>query len=206
MESEKKHPGVNLDHINGDDHRRDEEVVFGFWVFLMSDAVLFALLFSTYGSMTTRLAGGPSGRDLFQLRDAFAQTLVLLLSTLTFGLATAALKANQKHQVVGWLTLTGLLGLLFLGLEYRELANLFAQGAGPQRSGFLSAFFVLLSTHGAHVLAGVIWLVMMLVQILVLDLEPQVQSRLLRLGLFWHFLDIIWVAIFSIVFLAGVII
>ena len=154
--------------------------------------------------MAPRLAGGAAGRELFELRGVFAHTLVLLLSTMTFGLASAALKAHQKQQVLGWLTLTGLLGLLFLGLEYKELADLFAQGAGPQRSGFLSAFFVLLSTHGAHVLAGVIWLVMMLVQILVLDLEPQVQSRLLRLGLFWHFLDIIWVAIFSIVFLAGV--
>lgn len=204
MESERKHPGVNLEHSNADEHRRDEELVFGFWVFLMSDAVLFALLFATYASMTTRVAGGPSGKDLFELRGVLAQTLVLLLSTLTFGLTSAALKAHKKQQVLGWLTLTGLLGLVFLGLEYSELAGFFAQGAGPQRSGFLSAYFVLLSTHGAHVLAGVIWLCVMLTQILVFGLEVPVQTRLLRLGLFWHFLDIIWVAIFSVVYLAGV--
>ncbi|MEO6607836.1 MAG: cytochrome c oxidase subunit 3 [Aestuariivirga sp.] len=199
-----KHAGVNLDHNNPDHHRLDEETVFGFWVFLMSDAVLFALLFATYASMTNRLASGPSGSDLFRLNGVFAETMFLLLSTLTFCLASAALKARQKRQVLVWLMLTGLLGLLFLGLEYRELAGLLAKDAGPQRSGFLSAFFVLLTAHGVHVLAGIIWICVMMMQIMIFDLQVPVRSRLLRLGLFWHFLDIVWVAIFSIVYLGGV--
>ncbi|MDB5535274.1 MAG: cytochrome o ubiquinol oxidase, subunit [Devosia sp.] len=199
-----KHVGVNLDHGNAEHHRLDEETVFGFWVFLMSDAVLFALLFATYASMTTRTAGGPSGHDLFELGGVFAETMALLFSTLTFGLASAALKARQQRQVLGWLALTGVLGLMFIGLEYQELSGLIAQGAGPQRSGFLSAFFVLLATHGVHVLAGVVWLAVMMVQICVFGLEAPVRLRLLRLGLFWHFLDIVWVAIFSIVYLAGI--
>lgn len=201
---ENKHVGVNLDHDNADHHRLDEETVFGFWVFLMSDAVLFALLFATYASMTTRIADGPAGSDLFELSGVFLETLALLTSTLTFAMSSAALKARQKRQVLGWLALTGLLGLVFLGLEYHELAGLIARDAGPQRSGFLSAFFVLLTTHGLHVLAGVVWLGVMIAQIGILGLEAPVRSRMLRLGLFWHFLDIVWVAIFSVVYLAGV--
>lgn len=201
---ENKHAGVNLDHGDPEHHRLDEETVFGFWVFLMSDAVLFALLFATYASMTTRLAGGPGGRELFELGGVFIETLVLLTSTLTFALASAALKARQMRKVLAWLAVTGLLGVVFLGLEYHELSGLIAQEAGPQRSGFLSAFFVLLGTHGVHVLAGVVWLAVMMIQIGVFGLTARVRSRLLRLGLFWHFLDIVWVAIFSIVYLAGI--
>ena len=134
----------------------------------MSDAVLFALLFATYASMTNRLASGPSGSDLFKLGGVLAETLVLLFSTLTFGLASATLKALQRLQVLGWLMLTGLLGPLFLGLEYRELTGMLAKDAGSQRSGFLSAFFVLLTTHGLHVLARVAWLCVMMIQTMVL--------------------------------------
>lgn len=201
---DKKHVGVTLDHGDSESHRRDEETVFGFWVFLMSDAVLFALLFATYASITTRVAGGPGARELFELSGVFWETLVLLLSTLTFGLAAAAVKAKQLGHVIVLLLFTGLLGVVFLGLEMHELAGLVARGAGPQRSGFLSAFFVLLVTHGLHVLAGVVWLAVMLLQIVVLGLADPVRSRLLRLGLFWHFLDIIWIAIFSVVYMWGV--
>lgn len=203
-DGENKHVGVNLEHGDAEHHRLDEETVFGFWVFLMSDAVLFALLFATYASMTTRLAGGSGGREFFELGGVFAETLVLLTSTLTYALASAALKARQTRQVLVWLAVTGLLGIVFVGLEYHELAGLIARGAGPQRSGFLSAFFVLLGAHGVHVLAGTVWLAVMMSQIGVFGLTAPVRSRLLRLALFWHFLSIVWVAIFSIVYLAGI--
>jgi len=200
----RKHPGINLPHASKEDERHSEVTVFGFWVYLMSDAIIFALLFATYAAMVGRTAGGPSGPELFDITNAFVETMVLLTSSFTFGLAAVSLKEGRVGAIQLWLGVTLLLGLVFIGLELREFAGLAARGATPQTSGFLSSFFVLLSTHGLHVSAGCIWIVVMSVQILTFGLSRQVRSRLVRLSLFWHFLDLIWIVIFTIVYLPAV--
>ncbi len=202
--SENNHPGINLAHASAGENRHAETTVFGFWVFLMSDAVLFALLFATYGVMRPGTAGGPGPADLFHLQSAFLETVVLLCSSFTFGMASLAIKydARRAHLLV-WLAITLVLGLTFLGLELHDFSGMLAEGASPQRSGYLSALYTLLSVHGLHVLIGSLWIVVMMVQIMVFGDIPAVRTRLLRLGLFWHFLDIVWVAIFTVVYLQG---
>lgn len=198
------HPGINLPHARAQDERHTEVTVFGFWTYLMSDAIVFALLFATYASMVGRTAGGPTASALFDPTNAFIETIVLLASSFTFGMAAVSLKEGRVRAIVLWLVVTLLLGLGFIGLELREFAGLVAKGATPQTSGFLSSFFVLLSMHGLHVLVGTIWLVVMLAQIATFGLTRQVRSRLLRLGLFWHFLDLVWIVIFTVVYLPAV--
>ena len=183
---------------------RYEQKEFGFWLYLMSDAVLFALLFATYVVMAGNTAGGPTGKTLFSLTRAGGETLALLLSSMTFGFASVALASAKKSEVLIWLFVTVALGLCFIALEIDEFYGMIQQGAGPDRSGFLSAFFTLVGTHGLHVSVGLLGILMMIGQIVVKGLTAPVASRLVRLGLFWHFLDIIWVAIFSIVYLPGV--
>jgi len=181
-----------------------EEKAFGFWIYLMSDAVIFALLFATYVVMLGNTAGGPTGKELFSLERAAGETALLLASSATFGFAAVAMARNERSRVVLWLLVTLGLGAGFLFLEFGEFAGMIAQGAGPQRSGFLSAFFTLVGTHGLHVSIGSLCIVVMIGQVLFKGLTAPVASRLARLGLFWHFLDIIWVAIFSVVYLPGV--
>lgn len=201
-----KHPGINLGEHHGEAHEQAELVVFGFWVFLMSDLIIFGLMFATYITMLHGTAGGPGPKDLFDLKSAFAQTMVLLASSVTFGMASLAMKHNLgRGKLVRWLGITLALGGLFLILEGRDFYTMFAQGATPSRSGFLSAFFGLVPLHGLHVMIGCIWLIVMIVQVYVLGMIPVVKTRLLRLGLFWHFLDIVWIGIFSIVYLSGLV-
>jgi cytochrome o ubiquinol oxidase subunit 3 len=178
-----------------------EERAFGFWLYLMSDAILFALLFSTYAVMVGGTAGGPSGATLFDLPNAFAETMLLLVSSVTFGCASVAMNAHRKEALLGWLLVTFILGLAFVGLELSEFHGLIAAGAAPERSGFLSAFFTLVGTHGLHVSFGLVWILVMAAQVALKGLSAPVRSRLMRLGLFWHFLDIVWVGIFSVVYL-----
>jgi cytochrome o ubiquinol oxidase subunit 3 len=180
------------------------EKEFGFWLYLMSDAVLFALLFATYLVMVGNAAGGPTGKELFSLERAAAETAVLLASSTTFGFAAVALSAGDRSKVLLWLAITFVFGATFIFLEFGEFAGMIARGAGPQRSGFLSAFFTLVGTHGLHVSVGLFWIAVMIGQVLIKGLTAPVASRLMRLGLFWHFLDIIWVVIFSVVYLPGV--
>ena len=179
-------------------------MIFGFWIYLMSDAVIFALLFATYASMSRNYAGGPTGKELFNLSMVFYETLTLLLSTLTCGFAMLSLSRNRKKWVLSWLAVTFLLGLTFILMEHNEFHNLISQGMGPDRSGFLSAFFTLVGTHGLHVGIGLIWLLVMMAQIMAKGLISPVCSRLIRFSLFWHFLDLVWVGIFSMVYLIGV--
>lgn len=199
-----QHPGLNLTHARPDDGRHAEVTVFGFWTFLMSDAILFALLFATYATMVNRTAGGPAGPELFDITNAFIETMVLLVSSFTFGMGAVALKEGRSNAVKLWLGVTLLLGLGFVALELREFASLIGQGATAQTSGFLSSFFVLLSMHGLHVLVGCLWIVVMLVQISTYGLSRRVRSRILRLALFWHFLDLVWIVIFTVVYLPAV--
>lgn len=181
-----------------------EQRAFGFWLYLMSDAILFSLLFATYAVMVRNNAGGPTGSMLFSLPNAFGETMLLLFSSITFGLATLAMKSGEKKKMLAWLLVTFLLGLGFVGLEIREFHGMVRVGAGPDRSGFLSAFFTLVGTHGLHVTFGLIWILIMTSQVIIKGLTLPVTSRFLRLGLFWHFLDIVWIGIFSVVYLPGI--
>ena len=181
-----------------------EQRAFGFWLYLMSDAIIFSLLFATYAVMAHRTAGGPIGNELFSLSRAFGETLLLLFSSITFGFATLALRSDRRAAALAWLAVTFVLGLGFVAMEIREFHGMVQVGAGPDRSGFLSAFFTLVGTHGLHVSFGLIWILIMASQVIVKGLTIPVVSRLLRLGLFWHFLDIVWVGIFSVVYLPGI--
>jgi cytochrome o ubiquinol oxidase subunit 3 len=201
-------PGLSYEAGHDHDHDAAGKALWGFWLFMMSDLILFGLFFATYATMLDPMsyAGGPTPRDLFELPGAAMETAVLLTSTLTFGLASLAVKYEQgRGRVLGWLGVTLALGLVFLGLEVREFAHMIAIGAVPQRSGFLSAFFGLVPLHGLHVTAGAIWLVILMVQIAGKGIDAGLTSRLARLALFWHFLDIIWIGIFSIVYLGGIV-
>jgi cytochrome o ubiquinol oxidase subunit 3 len=182
----------------------DADRALGFWIYLMSDAVIFALLFATYAVMYRNYAGGPTGQTLFDLVHTFAETLLLLCSSIAYGFVSLAVARARRVQAQLWLGVAFLLGLGFVLMELAEFNAMIAQGAGPDRSGFLSAFFTLVGTHGTHVSLGLIWILVMMAQISVKGLTAPVRSRLLRLGMFWHFLDIMWIGIFSIVYLMGV--
>jgi cytochrome o ubiquinol oxidase subunit III len=180
-----------------------EQRALGFWLYLMGDAVIFALLFATYVIMVNNTDGGPDGKSLFNLQNAAIETALLLVSSTTFGFASLASKTGNRGAVLTWLFLTFVLGAGFVFLELREFAGMIAAGAGPDRSGFLSAFFTMVGTHGLHVSVGLTWILIMSGQVMFKGLSVPVTSRLFRLGLFWHFLDIAWVGIFSIVYLPG---
>lgn len=199
-----RHPGLNLGAGHGDDDKAAETVMFGFWVFLMSDAILFGMVFATYITSVDATAGGPGPRDLYDIKSVFTETLLLLASSFTFGMASLALKyKHDMARLIGWMALTLVLGLAFLGLELHDFDSMFANGGVPSRSGFLSAFFDLIPLHGLHVLAGCIWLVALFGQIARYGLDREGKLGIMRLALFWHFLDLVWIAIFSVVYLAG---
>jgi cytochrome o ubiquinol oxidase subunit 3 len=197
---------MNPDHVI-DKQREEQPRLLGFWVFLMSDALIFALLFAVYATMIHATDGGPTGKQLFDLKASLIETLLLLVSSFTFGMASLNVmyRPQRLRMLVGWLGVTLALGLAFLAMELNDFRLLIAQGASAQRSGFLSAFYALVSTHGLHVTAGCVWLLLMLVQLKVFGLDARVRLRLKCLALFWHFLDVIWVAIYGIVYLQGLI-
>lgn len=176
----------------------------GFWVYLMSDLILFSALFATYVVMDHNYAGGPTGKELFHLSDTLIETMLLLCSSAVFGLAMVAMHQGKNSMLLAGLAGTFLLGLAFIVMEAIEFTSMIHNGAGPQRSGFLSAFFTLVGTHGAHVTFGLIWLAVMMGQMAAKGLTRPVQARLMRLGMFWHFLDIIWIGLFTVVYLMGV--
>ena len=192
-----------LAHEHGHaDHR--EIKTFGFWVYLMTDLILFSVLFATFSVIGRNYAGGPGAKELFEIPYLFAETMLLLFSSVTFGFAVIAMNKQNRKQMLSFLVVTGVLGLGFLGMEINEFAHMIAKGAGPDRSGFLSAFFTLVGFHGLHVTFGLLWLIVMVVQIVKMGFTPGVKSRLARLSLFWHFLDIVWVGVFTFVYLFGV--
>lgn len=183
--------------------REIETREFGFWLFLMSDAIIFALLFATYAVMAQGHWAAQAPADMFDLKRTAIETAVLLLSSLSFGMASVAIAARRRDVAILWLIVTALLGARFVMMEIEDFQALIAQGAGPQVSGYLSAYFTLIGTHGLHVTIGIISILIMIVQLLVRGLAPMVVSRIARLGLFWHFLDIVWIGIYSIVLLPG---
>jgi cytochrome o ubiquinol oxidase subunit 3 len=178
-------------------------VAYGFWIFLLSDIVMFSCFFAAYAVLQTSTAGGPSGRDLFDPTRVAMETALLLTSSFTCGLSAVATGARSQLWTQLGLLVTGLLGLAFLALEAQEFTSLVSIGAGPQRSAFLSAFFTVVGCHGLHVTAGLLWLGTMMAQVLVKGFRPNILRRLICFNLFWHALDIIWVALFTIVYLIG---
>ena len=176
----------------------------GFWLYLMSDCLIFAALFATYGVLGRSYAAGPTGAQLFDLPLVAMNTAFLLLSSITFGLAMLEKQKQNVKTTLIWLAVTGALGLCFLGLELYEFSHLIGEGAGPQRRAFLSAFFTLVGTHGLHVTFGLVWLVVLMVQISKHGLIPANTRRLMCLSMFWHFLDVIWIGVFTFVYLMGV--
>ncbi len=187
------------------EHPPGASTMLGFWLYLMSDCLIFAVLFATYGVLGRNYAAGPSGADLFDLRLVAVNTAMLLFSSITFGFAMLAMAKGNQGGTLRWLLVTLFFGLCFLGIELYEFAHLLHEGAGPQRSGFLSAFFVLVGTHGLHVTFGSIWLVTLMVQIMRKGLIPANQRRMACLSMFWHFLDVIWIGVFTFVYLLGMI-
>jgi cytochrome o ubiquinol oxidase subunit III len=179
-------------------------VAYGFWIFLLSDIVLFSALFAAYAVLRRATAGGPTGAELFNQVSVALETACLLASSYTCGLMSLAISSQRRVATYLGAAVTFVLGAAFLGLEIREFANMIAQGATPQRSAFLSAFFTLVGCHGLHVTSGLIWLIVMMAQVEVMGFRPRVQLRLLCFSLFWHTLDIIWVGIFSVVYLMAV--
>lgn len=183
--------------------RAIDERAYGFWVYLISDAIIFALLLALFVVMSRNTADGPGGHALFRLTHTFAQTVLLLASSTTFGFASVAIAVGQRRRTLAWLGVTFLLGVGFVAIEISEFYGMAVAGAGPWRNGFLSAFFTLVGTHGTHVSVGLVWIVLLGCEVALRGLNPFVASRLCRLGLFWHFLDIVWISIFSVVYLPG---
>jgi cytochrome o ubiquinol oxidase subunit III len=183
----------------------DTKTSFGFWVYLMTDCILFATLFATFAVLRNNTFGGPGGQELFELPFVLQETLILLTSSFTCGLGLLAARRQAKAQAFVWFGITFALGLAFLGLELSEFTKLVDEGHSWTRSGFLSAFFTLVGTHGAHITAGLLWLGVMFWQILRRGFTASTLKRLTLFAMFWHFLDIVWIFIFTIVYLMGVI-
>lgn len=175
----------------------------GFWVYIMTDCVLFATLFATFAVLRAATAGGPSAADIIDLPFVLGETMLLLTSSFTVGLAVLAAQRGQKVATLVWLIATFLLGAGFLAMELHEFVGLLAEGSGWQRSAFLSSYFVLVGTHGLHIAVGLLWMVVVMFRLMQRNLKQTDVFRLSLLGLFWHFLDIIWIFIFSIVYLMG---
>jgi len=179
-------------------------VAFGFWIFLLSDIVMFSAIFAAYAVLVRATAGGPGGAQLFNQTNVAIETACLLASSYTCGLMSLAVNARRQATTYFFALVTFALGAAFIGLELREFADMIAQGATPQRSAFLSAFFTLVGCHGLHVTAGLIWLAVMMAQVAIKGFRANVQRRLVCFGLFWHALDIVWVWLFTVVYLMGV--
>src|SRR5215472_16453678 len=178
-------------------------IAYGFWIFILSDIVMFSALFAAYAVLSGNTAGGPSGRELFNLRSVFIETMCLLVSSYTAGLGMLSAERREAGRFLMFAALTFVLGAAFLFIEASEFAGMVSRGAGPSRSAFLSSFFSLVGTHGAHVTAGLLWLVYMVAQVLAKGLRATVLRRLLCWSLFWHALDIVWIGVLTLVYLMG---
>jgi cytochrome o ubiquinol oxidase subunit 3 len=178
--------------------------LFGFWIYLMTDCILFATLFATYAVLGQSVAGGPGAADIFELPYVLTETFILLFSSITYGFAMLALSAGNKQRVLAWLGLTFVLGLAFIGMEIHEFQKLIAEGHGPSRSAFLTGFFTLVGTHGLHVATGLLWMAVLMFQVQRNGLTTVNATRLGCLSLFWHFLDVVWICVFTVVYLFGV--
>ncbi|MCB1114196.1 MAG: cytochrome o ubiquinol oxidase subunit III [Chlamydiia bacterium] len=199
------HPPVAPDTSLPDPHQDTfSKVIFGFWTYLMTDCLLFGTLFATYGVLHTHLFHGPGPRELFDIKLAFAETMVLLFSSLACGLAMLSAKKERVKHILLWLAVTWVLGASFIAMEFYEFHGLYQSGHSWDQSAFLSSFFTLVGTHGLHVSIGLIWMFIMICQVAYQGLNTDTFRRLIVFSLFWHFLDLIWVFIFTFVYLLGV--
>ena len=191
----------------GDAHHHDDgsKTLLGFWIYLMSDCLIFSGLFAAFAVLAHATAGGPTAKELFELPYVLGETMLLLISSVTFGMAMLNMHAGQKGKLLAWLAVTFVFGAGFIGMEIYEFANLIHEGAGPSRSAFLSSYFTLVGTHGLHVTCGLIWLAVMMHMISRFGLNDMTRRRLSCLSLFWHFLDIVWICVFTFVYLRGAI-
>ncbi|MFC6791559.1 cytochrome o ubiquinol oxidase subunit III [Methylobacterium komagatae] len=185
-------------------HHSEGSTMLGFWLYLMSDCLIFATLFATYGVLGRNYAAGPSPKDLFDLTGIAVNTAMLLFSSITYGFAMLEMDKDDQRKTQMWLAVTGLFGVAFVALEIREFVHLFHEGAPPWRSAFLSSFYTLVGTHGLHVSFGILWLVTLMVQVKKYGLVAANKRRLMCLSMFWHFLDLIWIGVFTVVYLIGV--
>jgi cytochrome o ubiquinol oxidase subunit 3 len=185
------------------EHAEGGSTMLGFWIYLMSDCLIFSVLFATFGVLGGNYASGPSPKEIFELPLVAVNTSMLLLSSITYGFAMLAMAKDNVSSTQKWLAVTGLFGLCFIGIELYEFTSLVHDGAGPTRSAFLSSFFTLVGTHGVHVTSGLIWLVTLMVQVKQHGLIPANRRRLMCLSMFWHFLDVIWIGVFTFVYLMG---
>ena len=190
-------------YVTEEEHAHSSTLL-GFWIYIMSDTLIFAVLFATFGVLRDRYAGGPTPQEVLEIPTVALNTAMLLISSITCGFAMLEMARHRKGATLFWLLVTGLFGAAFVGLELREFFGLVAEGAGPQRSAYLSAFFTLVGTHGTHVTIGIIWLITLMVQIARKGLIQENTRRLMCFSMFWHFLDVIWIGVFSVVYLLGV--
>lgn len=190
-------------YVTGEEHAHSSTLL-GFWIYIMSDTLIFAMLFATFGVLRGRYAGGPTPQEVLELPTVALNTAMLLISSITCGFAMLEMQKNRKGTTLLWLLVTGLFGIAFVGLELHEFAGMIAEGATPQRSAYLSAFFTLVGTHGTHVSVGILWLLVLMVQVARKGLIRENARRLMCFSMFWHFLDVIWVGVFSVVYLLGV--
>jgi cytochrome o ubiquinol oxidase subunit 3 len=190
-------------YVTEDEHAHNSTLL-GFWIYIMSDTLIFAALFATFGVLRHRYAGGPTAAEVLDIPGVALNTAMLLVSSITCGFAMLEMQKRKRGSTLFWLAVTGLFGAAFVGLELHEFATMIAEGATPQRSAYLSAFFTLVGTHGTHVTIGIIWLVTLMVQIGRKGLIHENTRRLMCFSMFWHFLDVIWIGVFSVVYLLGV--
>lgn len=191
---------------HGEHHGPGPNTVFGFWLYLMTDCILFATIFAAFAVSRHQYAGGPTGHDIFDLKYVGVETALLLISSVTYGFAMLSAFKGDRSLVMLWLGITFLFGLGFVGMEINEFSHLVAEGHGPDRSAFLSSFFTLVATHGTHVTLGLVWMMTLMLQLAIKKppLEGVYMNRLMCLSLFWHFLDIVWICVFTFVYLMGV--
>lgn len=195
---------VALSHSEHAEQELYSKTLFGFWVYLMTDCILFSVLFATYAVLHNNTFGGPTSKDLFDINYALGETLVLLISSFTCGLGMISAYRKRKPWVLFWFGCTFLLGATFIGMELNEFSSFIEAGNSWRKSGFLSAFFTLVGTHGTHISIGLLWMAVLMVQVLRRGITSHTFRRLSCLRLFWHFLDVVWIFIFSIVYLLGV--
>ncbi|RLQ92333.1 cytochrome o ubiquinol oxidase subunit III [Falsibacillus albus] len=193
-----------ISHSN-DNHEHHEDLsILGFWIFLVTDVLLFGTLFATFMVLRTHFDGGPTGKELFEAPGYITETFLLLTSSFTSGLATLALHKGKVNQLIGWLIITALLGMGFVGLEINEFSNMIAEGATISRSAFLSAFFTLVGTHGLHVSVGLVWMISIMIQLKTDGITSVMKRKVTMISLYWHFLDVVWIFLLTIVYLMGV--
>lgn len=194
------------DHDHGHDGHHDLEALrtMGFWIFIITDCIIFGTLFATYAVLMNSTAGGPTGAELFEMPGVIAETFILLTSSFTSGLAVLSMNRGDKKGLIGWLIVTALLGASFITLEVTEFLKMIDEGAKISTSAFLSAFYTLVGTHGLHVSIGLIWMVALMLQVAKRGITPVTKRKIGNISLYWHFLDVVWIFVFTIVYMMGV--